>query len=83
MLMIDNTQNSCKIQNRDNLHTCSKSRKGGILRMNADQFDLDVKVKSSSDGEVEPNTVTTSSPCVQTIIISVRFCTRITCRGCF
>jgi len=51
--------------------------------MNADQFDLDVKVKSSSDGEVEPNTVTTSSPCVQTVIISVRYCTRITCRGCF
>ncbi|QIE37548.1 hypothetical protein GM610_11805 [Bacillus tropicus] len=51
---------------------------------NANQFDLDVKIKSSStNGDVDPNTVTTSAPCVQAIILSVRYCTRITCRGCF
>lgn len=51
--------------------------------MNADQFDLDVKVKASPEGDVQPNTVTTSAPCVQAVILSVRYCTRITCKGCF
>lgn len=51
---------------------------------NKDQFDLDIKVNAGTPGgTVEPNTITTSIPCAQTIAMSIRYCTRITCKGCF
>lgn len=52
-----------------------------------DEFDLDIKVKVSSDNDIEPQTATpiatSSAPCINAIIASIRFCTRITCKGCF
>ncbi|MGN8646717.1 FDLD family class I lanthipeptide [Gracilibacillus sp. HCP3S3_G5_2] len=51
-----------------------------------DEFDLDIKLKKSDDS-VEPDSLTpvltSSVPCANAIIASVRLCTRITCRGCF
>ena len=51
---------------------------------NVDNFDLDVKIKTTSpNDQVNPNTLTPSSvPCVQGIVASIRLCTRVTCLPC-
>ncbi|GAA0462707.1 hypothetical protein [Alkalibacillus silvisoli] len=44
------------------------------------QFDLDLNVDLEPVDDVQPQTTV---PCGQTIAWSIRYCTRVTCRGCF